>query len=110
MSVLAQLTGKCVAAAAILIALSVFLPDYRLPGGGPRPSAPQCTASPSAYRGAASVIPLLPLVLSGQLGREWWCVEPVPSVNEWLHYNDPASVERFQERRSQADQMQQPAE
>jgi hypothetical protein len=34
--------------------------------------------------------------------REWWCAEPAVEVNEWLNYNDPASVRRFEERRSQA--------
>jgi len=32
----------------------------------------------------------------------WWCAEPVPGANEWLNYNDPASVQRFEERRLQA--------
>jgi hypothetical protein len=34
--------------------------------------------------------------------REWWCAGPAVEVNEWLNYNDPASVRRFEERRSQA--------
>src|SRR5215467_8276964 len=34
--------------------------------------------------------------------RDRWCAEPAVEVNEWLNYNEPASVQRFEERRRQA--------
>jgi hypothetical protein len=34
--------------------------------------------------------------------RHEWCARPVFEVNEWLNYNDPASVQRFEDRRRQA--------
>jgi hypothetical protein len=31
--------------------------------------------------------------------HEWWCAEPVPSVNEWLNYNEQAAIKCNYQRR-----------
>jgi hypothetical protein len=46
--------------------------------------------------------PVGPATAERDSWRREWCAEPAVKVNEWLNYNEPASVQRFEERRRQA--------